>query len=226
LAADDRHPGIAGTSPRRTVVLAGVLGAAVAVAVLVATLSSSSSGHEAVAEVTVGRPDLDDGSRDLPDDAHERRMATEVYYAESPSVAELVRAQLGADHEQITGIDAEAVEDDDVVRFTVSATSPEIARRGADGYAEAYVQQRRQQFQAAFTHQIEDLEAQIEGGLARLEAIADSLATTDDQELVQSLAFERDVLSSNLDRQLAQVLELRDRLERLEANVRVRTGAG
>src|SRR5690606_16809507 len=111
------------------------------------------------------------GSSSANRDAINRRLATEAYYVEAPAVEGLVRAELGEDFDQITSLEVAPIQDTQILRITVASYSPEIAKAGADAYAESYVTQRRETLQRANRRLIENLDSQIETNAERLKEV-------------------------------------------------------
>lgn len=85
-------------------------------------------------------------------------LANETYLVTSASVRAAVEAQLGEDaFDEIRKVGVVQISATDVMRITVSSTSPEIARDAADAYAENYVDIRQRDLQELYTRQAESL---------------------------------------------------------------------
>lgn len=187
-----------------------ILSATLAVSVLVFVLSSSRTAqYKTYADAATANPDINNMAENDPrGELAERRMATEVYYGKSPAVERRVQDAMGDDFDLITSVEVTDIEFTDVVRFTVSSPSPEVAKAGADAYANAYVNQRRTQLQVAFNRQIEDVQTLIEEGDIRLQEISDRLATAEGSAAIQALTIEQATVSQIQAARIEQVSQL------------------
>lgn len=192
-----------------------IAGATIGVTVLVFALSSSRPDRfETFADVATVNPDYaalgsdQAGSSSANRDAINRRLATEAYYVEAPAVEGLVRAELGEDFDQITSLEVAPIQDTQILRITVASYSPEIAKAGADAYAESYVTQRRETLQRANRRLIENLDSQIETNAERLKEVGEQLAAASDPIEAQPLAIEQATLNATRNEYLSEKFRL------------------
>ncbi|MBE2999234.1 hypothetical protein IDM40_11035 [Nocardiopsis sp. HNM0947] len=194
---DTDAPGSAGPAPkdrtalvrrRRTIVLTGLLGG---LAVAVAALAALPSAYTATTTVQVRPPGAAEAGG-VPDDAPGRDLdiAAEVQLAGSELTAAVVSETRGEDGlspaELADRVHVEAPSDGDVLEIAYTAPTPEQARDGADGWAEAYLATRAQQTQALLATHLEALRdeqevlyaqlTQVEGDAARTEALQQEVA--------------------------------------------------
>jgi len=137
-----------------------ILAAVAAVFVLVYALSSTRDKvytSNADVQFTGATQQLLTESGDRPSNRN-INLANEVYLVTSATVREAVVAQLGSDaYGEVRNIGVVQVTNTDVMRISVSSTSPEIARDAADAFANNYTEIRKRDLQEIYTRQAEAL---------------------------------------------------------------------
>jgi len=137
-----------------------ILAAVAAVFVLVYALSSTRDKvytTNADVQFTGATQQLLTESGDRPSNRN-INLANEVYLVTSATVREAVVAQLGSDaYGEVRNIGVVQVTNTDVMRISVSSTSPEIARDAADAFANNYTEIRKRDLQEIYTRQAEAL---------------------------------------------------------------------
>lgn len=129
--------------------------AAVVIGAFVLIYGSSSvrtSMYTAVSEVSITPPDT---ARVDP-----KFIGNEIYNILSAGVRQGVALELGPDAELVEDINVSAVENTDVLAVFVTSSSPEVAQRAANAYAENYVQLRQAQLIKSYTDQAAEFENQ------------------------------------------------------------------
>jgi capsular exopolysaccharide synthesis family protein len=136
-----------------------------------------------------------------------REVANQLEFIRSTEVRVRANELLGDTGQPVVSMSATEVSGTDLVNIRVVSRSPEVAQAGANAFADAYVERRKEQLQAAFATAAADLRAASQERTAQAAAI-DARLAPDAENLTpaqrDSLALERDALireSSDLNSQ-------------------------
>ena len=149
---------------RRWIVLAGSIGACVVVAFVVA--ASSTDRYDSTSRVMFGTSRLSDAALQVDRSAGdpEREAATNVLLARSEAVAENVRRRLKLREpvsDLLDQVSAEAEENANIIRLTVSDENPRRAAQLSNAFAQAFIAFRAQGDVESIQEAENDLRAQL-----------------------------------------------------------------
>lgn len=207
---------------RRTLFGAIVVG--VALAAVLAGLFQSPS-YEATARLRVQpvAPWSDLSSFFEDDGGFVQGLATEAELLRGVAVAERVRADLGLEEpvDALIGrIRVEGVRDAAVLLVTATARDADVAQRIANGFADAYIEVRREQAVEAAEETSQRLNRRIESTQAELEQVdAEAAAAAGDPARAAALQARRDRL-------VGQLVALETNVEALEDREAIANGVG
>jgi capsular exopolysaccharide synthesis family protein len=108
----------------------------------------------------------------------------EIYLITSSQVRQVVNQALGpADAAEVRQVGVVQLDGTDILRISVSSTSPEVAKEAADLYAETYVALRQDDLKQGYEAQIQRLEAQVQRYTDQIAELDQQIATaTSDSE--------------------------------------------
>jgi polysaccharide biosynthesis transport protein len=169
--------------------------------------SVRTSMYTSVSEVRITPP------ADTPKDP--KFIGNEIYNIRGAGVRQGVAIDLGSDMALVAGIEVSEVAETDVIAIAVTSSSPEVAQRAADSYAEQYEQLRRSQLISSYTDQAEELQNQADAvgeEVNSLEAEIQASQSVPDndlrrQQIADLRAKQRELLSQASDAQLESRLQ-------------------
>lgn len=103
--------------------------------------------------------------------AAEREVAGQLEFLKSTEVRVRANELLGQTSQPVTSMSATNVSGTDLVDIRVVSRSPEVAQAGADAYAEAYVERRKEQLVSAFNDNAAELRETAQERTAQAAAI-------------------------------------------------------
>lgn len=151
----------------------------------------------------------------------------EIYLIQSSQVRNVVNQSLGqADAARVRQVGVIQLPDTDVLRISVSSTSPEVAKEAADLYAETYVALRQDDLRQGYETQIQRIEGNVQRLAEQIEALDAQIAADPD---AASTDVARQLQSTLITRQsdaLASINDLEVQAEQQASVVRVAKEAG
>ncbi len=199
--------------------------AVVVVFVLVYVLSSlQPKVYTASAEVQITRPPIQafevEGKEDVS-------LGNEIYLMTSTTVRRGVQAEMGSDDmRKIRAVGVSRLPETDILRVTVSSTSPEIAQTGADLYAETYLDLRIEQLQQAAREQAASMRDQAEVVAAEIANIDAQIAASPEGSQADVLRADRNALIAQQSQLNQSARALEDTAAQLSTTVRLVKKAG
>jgi capsular exopolysaccharide synthesis family protein len=217
---------MAGLLRRRALAIAALVGITFVVVYGLSDLRTSVYSASSEVRFSGSTAPILEGEEDKRDD-ETFNPGNEIYLIQSSQVRQVVNQSLGpADARRVRQLGVVQLPETDVLRISVSSTSPEVAQEAADLYAETYVALRQDDLRQGYETQIQRLEGNVQQLSERIDALDAQIAADPTSSEAEAARQVRSTLISQQAQLIGQITDLQVQAEQQAGVVKVAKEAG